>query len=258
MTLEEIMNWLNSNTGVVAVILFAATIGTGWLSGIFKAIIKRPRFKIRVIPKMTFGTVFLTGGKYTPPTLGTYDVHKTAFVIYLEITNRGTAPSMLGKVQIGYYKDDGKSTLFQKRLWIKETNVLDDFSISTGTGKAIGIPHLKQANPQIDKTYNGFLEIGNSIIGAAYFEQSSRWGNHYSRVDDSRMTEIKIVVKDAFGNRYSKKVKVKIIELKDALRYNSKFGFTEHFFDKQMEDLQIEREKEEKGGYTEEGVESEI
>ena len=59
---------------------------------------------------MTFGTVYLTGEKYEPPRLGAYDVHITAFVVYVEITNVGSAPSNLGKIKIGYYKDDGKKT----------------------------------------------------------------------------------------------------------------------------------------------------
>ena len=197
---------------------------------------------------MTYGSIYMTGEKYTPPTLGTYDLHKTAFVIYLEITNQGTSPSTLGKIKIGYFKDDGKSTFFQKRLWIKETNVLADFSIPTGDGQAIGIPHLRQVNPTLGTSYNGYLEIGDSKIGAAYFEQSRSWGNFYPRVDKNGETEIKVVVKDAFGNKYSMKQKVKILELKDALRYNPRFGFTEHFYDKDVEDLENENAKDDKGG----------
>lgn len=64
---------------------------------------------------MSFGAVFLTGQNYTPPGYGTYDVHQTAFVLYLEITNIGSAASNLGDMKLGttkmmvralYFKED--------------------------------------------------------------------------------------------------------------------------------------------------------
>ena len=88
-----------------------------------------------------------------------------------------------------------------------------------------------------------------SIIGAAYFEQTFSWGNHYPRVDDNEQTEIKIKVKDAFNGSYLTIAKVPIKLLKDAMRYNPAFGFTEHLFDKDViEDKQTETEKENSGG----------
>jgi len=246
---KTIIDWLNSNQGILSLILFFGSIFVGWVSGIFRSLIRKPKFKIRVIPKMTFGTVYLTGEKYTPPRQGTYDIHKTGFVVYLEITNIGSAASNLGKIQIGYYKDDGKNIFFQKRLWIPETNILADFTIPTGDGQSIRIPHLRQSDPKFDQKYDGFLEVGQSIIGAAYFEQSFRWGNNYPRVDDNGNAEIKIKVKDAFNGSYSTQVKVPIKELKDALRYNPTFGFTEHLFDKDVvEDKQTQLDKEDIGG----------
>jgi hypothetical protein len=248
MTLQEITKWLNDNQGLLTLILFFASLVLGWVSGIFRALIKKPKFKIRVVPKMTFCTVYLTGEKYTPPNQGTYDVHKTAFVVYLEITNVGSAPSNLGKTKIGYYKDDGKSTWFQKRLWIMESNVLADFAIPTGDGQSIRIPHLRYSNPQFDQTYNGFLEVGQSIIGAAYFEQLSSWGNNYPR-EKNGMVKIQVCVKDAFNNSYSKNATVPIKSLNEMLRYNPRFGFTQHLFDKDaVEDKIIEDKKENSGG----------
>jgi hypothetical protein len=106
MTLKEFIDWLNSNQGLLSFGLFLLSLIIGWVTGIFRAIIKKPNFKIRVIPKMTYGSVFLIGEKYTPPRQGTYDLHKTAFVIYMEVTNVGSAPSELGKVRIGYFLEE--------------------------------------------------------------------------------------------------------------------------------------------------------
>lgn len=248
MTLKKTAELLNNNQGILSLLLFFISIFFGWVSGIFRSLVRKPKFKIRVIPKMSFGTVYMTGEKYTPPKQGTYDVHKTAFVVYLEITNIGSAPSNLGKIKIGYYKDDGKSTWFQKRIWIKESNILADFAIPTGDGQSLRIPHLRQKNPQFDQNYDGFLEVGQSILGAAYFEQSPGWGNYYPR-EDNGMVEIKICVKDAFDNSYSQKTSIPIKTLEEMLRYNPRFGFTQHLFDKDIiEDKQMEDEKEQKGG----------
>ena len=248
MELELIKSWLNNNVGFLNLILFFTSLFLGWISGLFRSILKRPKFEIRVIPKMTFGSVFYTGQQYTPPGFGTYQLHKTAFVLYLEITNIGSANSKLGKIKIGFHKDDGKRTWFKKRLWLVETNVLANFGIPTAEGEIIGIPHLRQSNPQIDQKYDGFLEVGNSIIGAAYFEFNSAWGNFYPRLNEKGETEIKIKVKDAFKNKYTKKVNVPIIHIEDALKYNPRFALTEHLLNKEYEDVENTDNKESKGG----------
>jgi hypothetical protein len=245
----EITDWLNSNQGILSLFIFLATLIIGWVTGIFRALMKRPKFKIRVIKKMTFGTAFLTGEKYTPPGHGTYDLHKTAFVIYLEITNVGSAASSLGKIKIGYYKDDGKSTLFQKRLWINQSNILDVFAIPLGDGQFLSIPNLNQGSVNIDDPNRGFLLVGESIAGAAYFEQVFSWGNNYPRMDEKAYTNIKIKIYDAFGRRYSKKENVLMKPLTEAVRYNPKFGFTEHLFDKdKIKELETKTDKENEGG----------
>jgi hypothetical protein len=136
----------------------------------------------------------------------------------------------------------------KKRVWIKETNVLDSFIIPTATGQAIKIPHLRQLDPLVDTTYNGFLEVGKSKIGAAYFEQYNSWGNHYPRVDDNSLTDIKIEVKDAFNNKYTQKVKVPILNIKELLRYNPAFGASHDLIDKDVEDLETEDKKDSAGG----------
>jgi hypothetical protein len=249
--IEEIQNWLNDNTGVVSVFLFLGTILVGWLTGFFKALIRRPRFKIRVIPKMTLGCVFNTGRQYTPPMQGTYDLTKTAFVIYLEIINAGTTASNLGKIRIGYNRNNGKRAIFQKRLWIYEYNILDTFSIPSGDGQSLLIPHLRQVTPELNKSYNGYIEVGNSLIGAAYFEQPVSWGNHTPRFDENGFTDIKIIVEDAFKNKYRKRAKVKMIPIQDALTYNPKFGMTEHFLEREIFDFDSKEEQGNKGGLME-------
>jgi hypothetical protein len=248
MRLKELIAWLNANEGFLGLILFLASLLIAWISGILRALVRKPKFKIRVIPKLTFCSVYYTEKQYTPPRQDTYDLHKTCFVVYLQITNIGSAASELGKIKIGYYRNNGKSTLFQKRLWIKESTILDDFGIPIADGQIVKINHLRQASPFIDNSKNNFLEVSKSAIGAAYFEQVESWGNHNPRQDDNWSTEIKIKVEDAFGNVYSTKVKVPIKSIEEAHRYNPKFGFSERLIDKEIHDLSADEPKSEVGG----------
>src|SRR5688500_14217810 len=103
---QEFIDLLNTNEGVLSLIIFLVSLLIGWVTGILRALTRKPRFKIRLIPKMTFVVVYLTGEKYTPPGQGTYDVHKTAFAVYLSVTNVGSAPSEIGKIKVGYYRDN--------------------------------------------------------------------------------------------------------------------------------------------------------
>lgn len=62
------------------------------------------------------------------------------------------------------------------------------------------------------------------------------------------LTEIKIAIQDAFGHLYYKKVDVKIVEIKTALKYNPRFGLTEKLYDKDVEDVDPNKLKEDTGG----------
>lgn len=110
------------------------------------------------------------------------------------------------------------------------------------------IPHLKQVNFQYGETYDGFLEVGQSIIGAAYFEQYFSWGNNYPRIDKDRKTELKIKVKDAFDRKFSKQIKVPIVDIEEAEKYNSKFGQSHQLIDSEKRsNLNFETEKHDEG-----------
>lgn len=83
-TYTAIAKGLNDNQGVVGVTIFVATLILGWVSGIFSALRRRPKFKIGLIDGPTFVCTFLTGKKFDD-----YDVHRTAVALYLKIANVG-------------------------------------------------------------------------------------------------------------------------------------------------------------------------
>jgi len=229
MGFKEIQDLLNSNTGVLNLTLFFATLFIGWITGFFKQLIKRPKFKIRVIQKMSFGSEFTTGEKHQPEGQGIYDVNKLAFAIYLEITNVGSKPSSLGKIEVGYLKREIKEwhhRFYRKRVYVKESNVLDPFRINAGE-QAILIPFLRQHDTILNLENSCFIDVGKSILGVAYFEQPPTWGNHVPDLDDNNKTLVKIKLNDAFENTYSTKFNLPMITLLEAKRFNPSFGLTE-------------------------------
>lgn len=241
MEIEKIINWLNNNEGLLSLILFIVTIIFGWFSGIFKSFTKKPRFKIRVIEKMTFGCVFLTGEKYTPPGQGTYDLHKTAFVLYLEITNTGTADSKIGKIHIGYYPDTDKPKWRQRRNWIAESNIMANFALPIANSeKMLAVPHLKQKNEPDYSSLDTFLKVGDSVNGVSYHEQTRCWGNFYPRTEKNGTVELIVKIKDAFGYNYKKKVFVPLKNISDAMDNNPDFGMTEYLLNPPLYDSWME------------------
>lgn len=46
MTVQELIDLLNNNQGVLSLILFVVTILVGWATGIFRSLIKKPSLKL--------------------------------------------------------------------------------------------------------------------------------------------------------------------------------------------------------------------
>jgi len=95
--LNKLIEWSNANSGFVSIVLFAFSIGFAWITGIFRSLIKKPKFKIRILPGPTMCSTFTTGKKHEG-----FDVHRTAISVYLSIANVGSAPASIEKVWVGY------------------------------------------------------------------------------------------------------------------------------------------------------------
>ena len=74
--LKSLIVWSNENSGFVSVLIFALTLFLGWISGIFGALRKKPKFKLQVIPGPTLCTTFFTGQKHEG-----HDIHRTAISV---------------------------------------------------------------------------------------------------------------------------------------------------------------------------------
>ncbi len=195
----------------------------GWISGFFRMLRKRPKLKIRTIEGATFYSTILIDKKYK-----NLQVHKTAFILYLEITNTGNAPSSIGEIKIGYLPDNKLPSWAIRRSWIYETVLKSQLIAKFRNSELVkSFPFLKQKGNGDSNNIDTYLEIGKIVNGIAYFEELETYGNWTPRLDKSKnATEIKICIKDAFGRNHKKRLTIKRIEPEKALEMSPYFGQT--------------------------------
>lgn len=226
--IKQIIKCTNENSGFVSVLLFFITIFIAWLSGFFKFLTNKPNFKIEIIEQCSFCCVFDLNQKFKD-----LPVHKTAFVIYLKITNIGKAPSSIGKVKLGYYKSDFKKKIFSKRNWLNETMVKEDFQFAFENSEKVKVyPFLKQRSEIMPNVNDTYLLVGKQVNGIIYFEEQEAFGNWMPRQNEDRITtDIKLKIEDMFGRQHKINYKLKFILPELALKYNRFFGqtFKEYF-----------------------------
>lgn len=217
--------WTNENQGVLTVALFIVTVIFGWFSGIFSALRRKPKFKIETIPGPTFSCTYLTGNKHNE-----YDAHQTAIAIYLYISNIGAAPSSIHRIRIAYHWSLTPWSL----LWLKNTIgwfwverqavAITDFQARIGDSVKV-YPFLTQKNYLSPAKPETFLEVGQSTNGVVYFEQPESWGGCFPKADKQQV-KVKVEITDVFGGRHKATVKIPVVSLEDALKYNPEFGNT--------------------------------
>ena len=233
--LTDIIDWTNKNSGFLGLLIFFLTILISWISGLFEYIKKRPKFKIEIIENATFGCIIDLNETYKD-----LPVNKTAFAIYLEVTNIGNAPSSIGKINLGYLLSDMKPKWRTSRNWIAETFSKSDFRIEFKNSNIVrGFPFLKQAN-ELHGKVDTYLEVGKSANGIVYFEQSEAYGSWMPRLNkDLKTTDLVIKIEDAFGKFHKKKFTIELVEPNYSLKFSPYFGQTQ-------KEYFIEKEKEEK------------
>jgi hypothetical protein len=210
--------WTNENSGFLTLLLFIVTIIAGWSSGIFKALRNRPSFNIQALPGPTFACTFPTGRKHEG-----HDTHRTAFCLYLSVTNRGNSPTDLLSVELGYHNYTPRYSFLW--LWLQhETVALDDFQVPIGDHVKV-YPFLNQVNRLSRSMPDTYLGPGRKVIGVVYFEQPVAWGGWLPRVTDQH-TRVKVRITDAHEKRHTKLVTIPFVSLEDARRYNPLFGAT--------------------------------
>jgi hypothetical protein len=203
-SLKFILKWTNDNSGFVSFLLFLVTLLIAWISGFFKMLVSKPKFKIEIINQCSFCCVFDLN-----KTHNNLPVHKSAFVIYVKITNIGKAPSSIGEIKLGYYKSDFTNKFLSKRNWIQETISKEDFKFAFENSENLKVfPFLKQRNQLMPNENETYLPIGKQNNGVIYFEEQEAFGSWMPRENENeKTTDIKLVIEDMFGGKHSKKNK---------------------------------------------------
>lgn len=222
--MNDFIKWTNDNSGFLSLILFVGAIVYGWVSGLFNSLIKKPKLKVRFIDKISFYSFYYTGEKYEIKEHNhTYDLHKTGFVVYMSIANIGNMPTSIDKIYLGYYKNKNYK-FWNDRVWLAQWHALESFKIDMNNGSQIQVPTLRIKDSENDNADKSLINIGNSIVGIAYFEQETAWGNYNPIPNQDKSTNIKIRIKDIYGKNFYFKYKLKYEDLENARKYNPNFG----------------------------------
>lgn len=223
--LTPFIDWANKNSGFVSIIIFTISVIFAWVTGIFRSLIKKPKFKIKIIPGPTLCCTFGTGKQFND-----HDVHRTGISVYLSIANIGSAPASIEKVWVGYrWHLKPFSLLWLKfccfKYWNKAlTTTITDFQYDLG-GDIKFYPSLFQANSIYGTKPDTYLEVGKSTTGMVYFEQDDSWGGFFPSIKNGKVW-LTIAVVDTFGRKYKKSFYAPSVTLEEAQKFNPSFGAT--------------------------------
>jgi len=173
---SDIVEWANENAGFLSLLLFVASailiplIASHWKK-------KKPNLKTEVIDNGTLCSSYTVDFTETAK-----PIHRTAFVVYLKITNTGNAPCYISKVTLGYRSD--RSDDPREYRWLEhETPMLHDHFVAHGEQIRV-LPFLKQRNTAIPNETDGLILPDAYKVGVVYFEQERSLGRDHPYIDE--------------------------------------------------------------------------
>ncbi len=225
---KNIVEWTNANPGFLTVIIFLITLFLGWVTGIFKSLIRRPKFELLLCPGPTFCCTFDTGEKFE-----NHPTHRTAIALYLTVRNIGKAPSSLRSVRVGYHNYTPKHRFLW--YWLDNTPALRDFGHTVGENLRM-FPFLLQQSVLLPREVPTYLREGEQATGVVYFEQEEAWGG-FKPIVQNGWVKIKVSMRDVFGQKYMKTFRISSVSIDRARKYNPEFGnFLKLVRTKELED----------------------
>lgn len=224
--MAQIIEWSNSNGGWLALVIFVLGLVVTFLGRLWrKKQSTHSELKIEVIDQPTLCSSF--DSKNVDEN---FRLHRTAFLIYLKITNVGNVPIQIDDIHLGY-RSEGADDPESYRWITSETTMLEDYKLPMIDNKFKIFPFLKQSNADIPNSSKTYLLSGQCEIGLVYFEQEESKGKDYPYMDKDFTVSTKIRVHDTNGHCWETDaavVKVKI----DAIReHNPYFGLTREFIE---------------------------
>lgn len=224
--MTDAIKWCNDNSGFLSLILFGLGLLLGWISGLFKSLIRKPRLTARFIEKMSFYSFFYTGKEHRPPGHSeSFALHKTGFVVYISIANIGSATTSIDKIHLGYTRNSPRSW-FRRRQWewLAQWHSGVPFMIPLNDDQVMVIPSLRTRVSLEAPGSGDRIDVGGSLIGAAYFEQPEAWGNLNPMQGKSEEIHVKIRIHDIYRRTYTFKTTLSQVPIEKAREYNEHFG----------------------------------
>ena len=149
----------------------------------------------------------------------------------MSIANIGSKPTSIDNISLGYYKNNSKPRFWKKKIhWLNQAHPIEDFGIELANGEHLIISNLRIWNKSYNQPKEDLLQVGSSVIGAAYFEQQKAWGNLNPKALKDDKIRVKIMIKDIYGKTYTVKTTLKQISIEEAREFNPQFGNSEQIF----------------------------
>ena len=232
MFIDSLIKWSNGNTGFQSLLLFLTTIFLGWISGIFRSLKTKPKFKIEIIPGPNFCSTFEVGEQYN-----NYEVHQTGISLYLKVSNIGNSPASIKNIKLAFHWNIKLSNFL---LWLRykigwdwisyPTIALIDFGYDIGKRGGVKIyPFLIQSSRISGGQADTYLSVGKNINGVVYFELDKSFGARFPAQvvkKGKKYTKLIIRIIDSFDISHQQTLEIPIVELSEARKYCPSFGTT--------------------------------
>lgn len=216
--LSDLINLSNKNEGFLSLLIFFAA---SVLIPLFlwNRSRSKPKLKIGILDKATLCSSFTVDFDENEQ-----PIHRTAFLIYLEITNIGNSPIYISNVELGYRSEMSENPEAFRWL-LTETPMSSDYLIPHGDGYQV-IPFLKQKNTMMENDTNGYMRPGEYKNGLVYFEQERSLGKNHPYMDDDYKVCIRVKVNDTKGNSWDVEGRVYKVKIEAIRETNPDFGLS--------------------------------
>ena len=217
--MSEIIEWSNNNSGWVTILVFLAGILLSSAVWMFRSPQSRPALKLEVLKEATLCSSFNAGTNSDRAIL-----HRTAFLVYLKVTNVGRVPVQIGDIHLGYRSSEA-ITPEAFRWLVNEITMLEDYTLPIGDKIKI-FPFLKQSNALFESSVRTYLMPGEYVNGLVYFEQEDSIGLDYPYMDADFHVATRIRVHDTLGSFWEMDASVVKVMIDAIRKLNPTFGLS--------------------------------
>jgi len=218
--LGDLINLSNEQAGFLSLLIFiAGGIVIPLLVWLWRRNRNKPKLKINILDKATVCSSFAVDFDENEQ-----PIHRTAFLVYLEITNIGNSPVYVSNVELGYRSEMSEDPEAYRWL-LTETPMSSDYLLPHGDTFRV-FPFLKQKNTMMENDTNGYMRPGEYKNGLVYFEQERSLGNNHPCMDDDYKVSVQIKVNDTKGNSWSIKGRVHKSKIEAIREFNPSFGLS--------------------------------